>query len=81
MQKTMTFADSPGIFVTFLSTGPQLKEVVFLQAEQTVSINIDHLKYVRQRLPVAEQGTELQIFLHLMISTYPSIQLLWWQQS
>lgn len=52
----MTFADSPGIFVTFLPTGPQLKEVVFLQAEQTVSINIDYLKYVRQRLPVAEQG-------------------------
>lgn len=48
-----TFADSPGVLVTFLSAGPQLKEVVLLQTEQAVSVDVDHLKDVRQHLPVA----------------------------
>lgn len=48
-----TFADSPGVLVTFLSAGPQLEEVVLLQAEQAVSVDVDHLEDVRQHLPVA----------------------------
>lgn len=48
-----TFANGPGVLVTFLSAGPQLEEVVLLQTEQAVSVDVDHLKDVRQHLPVA----------------------------
>ena len=51
----ITFADSPGVLVTFLSAGPQLEEIVLLQTEQTISIHVDHLKDVRQHLPVAQR--------------------------
>lgn len=50
----ITFADGPGIFITLLSTGPQLKEIVLLQTEQTIPIQVYHLKDVRQHLPVAK---------------------------
>lgn len=52
----LTFADGPGVLVTFLSAGPQLEEIVLLQTEQAVSIDVDHLKDVRQHLPVAGSG-------------------------
>lgn len=48
-----TFADGPGILVTFLSAGPQLEEIVLIQTEQAVSVDVDHLEDVRQHLPVA----------------------------
>lgn len=48
-----TFADSPGVPVTFLSAGPQLEVVVLLQTEQAVSVDVDHLEDVWQHLPVA----------------------------
>lgn len=48
----MTFANQPGILITFLSTGAQLQKVVLLQTEQAISINVHNVKYVRQRLPV-----------------------------
>ena len=51
----ITFADSPGLLVTLLSTGPELKEIVLLQTEETVSIQVYDLKDVRQRLPVAQK--------------------------
>lgn len=77
----ITFADSPGVFVTFLSTGPQLKEVVLLQTEQTISIQVDHLKDVGQRLPVAqrEQHTDMRYRQHPSIfpPSYPCVSLLW----
>lgn len=41
-----TFADSPGVPVTFLSAGPQLEVVVLLQTEQAVSVDVDHLEDV-----------------------------------
>lgn len=89
IKKMMTFADSPGILVTFLSTGPQLKEIVLLQTEQTVSIYVYHLKDVRQHLPVVQQEqhremsaqdntnmpTSVNIFTHVSIHSF--IQLLW----
>lgn len=53
--RMITFADSPGVLVTFLSTGPQLKEIVLLKTEQTISIHVDHLKDVGQHLPVAQR--------------------------
>lgn len=52
----LTFANQPGILITFLSTGAQLKEVVLLQTEQTVSVNVYDVKDVRQRLPVANMS-------------------------
>lgn len=57
----ITFADCPGIFVTFLSTGPQLKEIVLFQAEQAISIHVYNLKDVRQRLPVAQSGKHIHM--------------------
>lgn len=51
----ITFTDSPSIFVTLLSTGPQFKEVVLLQTEQTISIKVYDFKYICQRLPVAQR--------------------------
>lgn len=53
---TATFADGPGVLVTLLSAGPQLKEIVLLQTEQAVPVDVDHLKDVRQHLPVAKMG-------------------------
>lgn len=53
----MTFANQPGVLITFLSTGAQLKKVVLLQTEQAISINVYNVKYVRQRLPVARWAT------------------------
>lgn len=81
MKKTVTFTDGPGVLVTFLSTGPQLKKIVLLQTEQAISINVDHLKDVRQHLPVArpEQHREtsgqdcINMPISIKISTYPSI--------
>lgn len=55
IMRMITFADSPGILVTFLSAGPQLKEIVLLKTEQTISIHVYHLKDVRQHLPVAQR--------------------------
>lgn len=52
----LTFANQPGILITFLPTGAQLKEVVLLQTEQTVSVNVYDVKDVRQRLPVANKS-------------------------
>lgn len=43
----MTFANQPGILITFLSTGAQLKKIVLLQTEQAISINVYNVKYVR----------------------------------
>lgn len=59
----MTFANQPGILITFLSTGAQLEKVVLLQTEQAIPINVYDVKYVRQRLPVAGGATRPYKFL------------------
>lgn len=59
----MTFANQPGILITFLSTGAQLQKVVLLQTEQAISINVHNVKYVRQRLPVVRWPTRQQKLL------------------
>lgn len=64
-----TFAHGPGLLFTFLPAGPQLEEVVLFQTEQAVSIDVDHLKNVRQHLPVArlENYSKIGLYLNMFL--------------